>query len=270
MNQNGNNNNISENLGTENEMYRIVVEDTKPMGFISRFVSLFVSPTKLMQNISLYQKFLQPMVILALIAIAMMPFTSKLEQVVYAEQSIIFVERFGSDFLNFSQMPSSIETLGTAYYLITFVGGLIGFVIAILYMTIVLKILTAFFRGTAKFKQYFSMISHTAIISSIGGLISTIVSVAISSTLNVTSLAAVFMPNGNFTMIEYNFLSAITIFSIWEFVLIFIGVKEINGFSKVKAAVLVCLLFVISMAIMAGISYIPVMSYDAIFQGLPK
>jgi len=131
-----------------------------------------------------------------------------------------------------------------------------------------LLIITKIARGGARYIQYLSMYSHVVLITALGALITTPIMVYTGTMLDVSSLAAVFIPNGDFSMMSYNVLTAITLFEILKCIILVIGVREINGFSLTKSIVVVVIMFVLSVSVTAALSGSSVFIMDLSFKAM--
>lgn len=248
-----------------NETYKVVTENTKPLKFTERIASLFVSPAKLMENIADNPKVAAAFIVNIILCLLVLPFSQSATRIILEQQALVFTERYGPSFYEVYQMQQAKQLTGVLNYVTTFGISLVGVLIAIVFDAILLIILTKIFKGTAKFLQYVSMLFHISIISAIGLLVYYIGIVVLKTSLNITSLAAVLMPNGNLTVFLYNILSSITIFTIWKYFLVFLGVKITNGFNAVKSAVIAIISFLIALITAAILASVVVWGYDAIF-----
>jgi len=118
---------------------------------------------------------------------------------------------------------------------------------------LIFLILSKIFRGSAKFKQLFSMCIHYYVLSALGALVVVALAVTTGRFIDLTSLAAVVMPDGNISMVSFNILSSISVFNIWVHILIFIGIKVLNDFSAVKAGIITAISFLLTIAVNVGI-----------------
>lgn len=241
-----------------NEMVRIVEEETKKMGFFERIASLFISPVRLMQNIKQHPTYGAPILVLILLSVALAFLVVRFTPIQYEEMGLISLERYQVDYFNTPAMQENLKQAAPITTVISIVTLIVTYSVTAVISALIMLLITKIFRGSAKFSQYFSMYLHLYIIGAIGTVFYYLICIQLGSSLNVMSLAGIFMPMGNITMPLYNALSAISIFSLWEYALTVIGVKEINSFSMVKAVVIVVILAVLSIAFasfIAGMSF---------------
>ncbi|MCL1976344.1 MAG: YIP1 family protein [Firmicutes bacterium] len=254
-----------------NEIFTIVEDEVQKMSFIQRLVSLFTAPVKLMQNIKYYPKIAAALLLCMGLSLLTLPFVSKITEITTNMMSEIMLIRYGQDFISFMESTqaaannpqlSAITTASTTLVL------LLSYPLMCVIKTLILFIITKIAKGMATFKQYASMYAHILLIAVLGSIITTSIMAAMGTLLDVSSLAAVFMPSGNFSMIPYNLLASISLFTVLEIILAGIGVKEINGFTNRKAIIVVSIIFILSVAfttIMAGSSvYMMDLSYKAL------
>jgi hypothetical protein len=166
------------------------------------------------------------------------------------------LERFGFDYTHIGADFDDDGLLQTAYDTITIisagVGAVIAYPISAVFSALFLFILCKIMRGPAGFQPYFSMYAHLCIITALCGVITMWACVVFDNLLDILSLAAVFMPEGNYTNMTYNFLSAVNLPAIWTTVLLIIGLKSINEWSAAKAALAGGIAFVCSVSFAAA------------------
>jgi len=136
-----------------------------------------------------------------------------------------------------------VATVGLGFGMI--VGPLFAALIGAVLLIVVSKIL----RGSSRIGQWFSAYMHIYVITAIGGFVTYALIAATGNFLDMTSLAALLMPGGNVSMPMFNALSAVTIFSVWNTVLVYIAAKELNDFPAWKAGVVGLLNFVFGIGI---------------------
>ena len=246
------------NEQSHEELTRVVESEVKKMSIIQRIISLFVSPGELMYNIKAYPVVLIPLLLAIAIGLASIPLTMQTSDLMSRELSNISIERYGIDLMNLAMgMDEYGEDLiatamGTVMLVTTVASVIVMPPLVSFFVALGLLILSKIARGSAKLGQLFSMYLHVYILSSIGALISMWLMTLTGNYLDMTSLAAVIMPEGNISMISFNALSYISVFTIWATILTFIGVKITNDFSDVKAGVVTLIAFLVGIAIHVG------------------
>jgi len=258
-----------QNQQTQPELERLVAPGVKKMNPIERIINLFVAPTELMQNIKLYPVILVPIIISIILALAAVPFAAQYSEMMLQELSIISLELHGVDLSGWTQMQEAgiygdeaAGGMGAFAVVSQVIGAVImpfiyGLIAAVLFL-----ILVKIFRGSAKFGQLFSMCMHYYVLSALGSLVVVALAVTTGRFIDVTSLAALFMPDGNISMVSFNVLQSISIFNIWVHIVIFIGIKVLNDFSAVKAGIITVISFLLTIAVNVGIMMSTFLMWD--------
>jgi len=249
-----------EMLENQEALTRMVEPDAPKMGAVQRVINIFISPGELMQNIKLYPVVLVPFIVSVIIGLASLPVVGQVQDIMMQELSNISIERYGFDMMGFAGQADiygdlDMDAIMDATTMVMGIAGavftplIIGFLAAL-----GLWILSKICKGGATLGQMFSMQMHIYIFVAVASLISSFLMVSTGRFLDMTSLAAVMMPDGNISMVMFNVLSAISIFNIWTVILNFVGVKIINGFSNVKAGVIAFVYFLATTVIYVGIT----------------
>ena len=239
------------------ELTRMVEPEIKKMGAIQRIISLFIAPGELMRNIKAYPVVLVPFILSIVIGLASIPVTMQGQELMTRELSNISIERYGVDLMNLvigaDEYGDDLAAAMDVVMMVTTVAMvIIGPLLISFFIALGILILSKIARGNAKLGQLFSLYLHIYIISLLGALISIGLMVTTDNYLDLTSLAAVFMPGGNISMLPFNLLSGISVFSIWTAILSYLGIKILNDFSGVKAGVITLIAFLVGLAIHVG------------------
>jgi hypothetical protein len=256
---------------TPMEITKIVEPETFPMKPVERIVSIFVSPGALTANIKTYPKAWVPMLVCILISVASLPFTLRVADIQLQQLSIASIDRYGVDYFSigaaFDDDGFMQTTINTVTVISTAVGLVVSYPAAAVFAALLLFILCKLMRGPAMFQHYFSLYAHVYVISAICGLVSMAGFVAFGNMLDILSLAAVFMPDGDNANMLFNVLSAINIPAIWTTVLIVIGLKNINEWPAEKALIAGTAAFLFSVAFTAaslGASFYMIDWFDSV------
>jgi hypothetical protein len=226
--------------------------EAKPakMRFADRFLSLFVTPAALMDNIRLYPVALAPLAVSLALAILTVPLMQSYTAINNRWLSNISIERYGTDLFAIADADDEDEldeSLDVATQTAAIASTLVGYPVGAFFSALGLYILTKIARGRElRLGQYFSMYAHLGVITAVGSAVTMSLCVRLDTPLDVTSLAAVFMPLGDITMPAFNILSAVTVFGVWITALSVVGIRHINGFSYFKSAVLGVIAFAFS------------------------
>jgi len=249
------------------ELTRMVEPEVVKMSAVQRIISIFAAPGELMRNIKVYPVILVPFLVSVVIGlIAIIP-TLPATEMVNQELSHISIERYGVDLLDFTAADEygDLELGATmdAIQLVSLVA--MAFVLPLLVSfigTLIIFILSKILRGKATFGRLFSMCMHIYVISAVGSVVVAVLMVLTGSIVDVTSLAAIVMPQGRLDMVSYNALAAIALFPIWAAILEFIGVKILNEFSNVKAGIVIAIGFAIYVAIHVVLAMLTWWTFD--------
>ena len=102
--------------------------------------------------------------------------------------------------------------------------------------------------GDGKFKQYFSIVAWTGLVTLVGGILKTLLILAKGTSYGVTTSLAMIMPTpelGDSGSLIYKILSKFDLFTIWQLALWIIGISVLNKISKQKSATLVVSLWIL-------------------------
>ncbi len=143
-----------------------------------------------------------------------------------------------------SEMPVDAETFQAAMKGIGIIGGIFGFVIALLISALIYWLIVKIGRGTTNFVHMFSLSVFTYFIAAIGQFIGGLVIYYsnIDPTIAVTSLSSIIPADEPLKSV----LGVFDIFTIWSLALVALGLQKVGGISKKAAWTGVIILFVIS------------------------
>ena len=258
----------------DDEMVVAVEDETAKMGFFTRIISIFASPVALMKNIRHYPVIGPVLLLVMALSLLTIPTLAKITEITQSELSAVSLERYGYDITALTQAGADEETAQSVQVYTTVVSVvtlIVTYPIMILLYAIGLTVLTKIARGKATFAQYFSMFTHTKLIIAVLAVFTAFMMVNLGSVLDVTSLAAAFMPRGNMTNLTFCFLMSVNLAGVWEAALTAVGVREFNGFSATKSVVIAVIVFAVSVAIngfLMGSSFIFLDIADNALQGL--
>ena len=152
-----------------------------------------------------------------------------------------------------SEMPDA-EAFQAAMKGIGIIGGIFGFVIALLISALIYWLIVKIGRGTTNFVHMFSLSVFTYFIAAIGQFIGGLVIYYsnIDPTIVVTSLNGIIPADEPLKSV----LGVFDIFTIWSLALVALGLQKVGGISKKAAWTGVIILFVISilLALTGGIA----------------
>ncbi|MCY9218474.1 Yip1 family protein [Bacillus haynesii] len=152
-----------------------------------------------------------------------------------------------------SEIPDA-EAFQAAMKGVGIIGGIFGFVIAMLISALIYWLIVKIGRGTTNFVHMFSLSVFTYFISAIGQFIGGLVIYYsnIDPTIVVTSLNGIIPADEPLKSV----LGVFDIFAIWSLALVALGLQKVGGISKKAAWTGVIILFMISilLALTAGIA----------------
>lgn len=241
----------------------IIEDDAKPMTLIQRIVSVFLSPGKLMENLSKYPKMLAPLVVFLVVGVALAAIYPQVTRIALEEQSLMMTERYGTDIMRSGTeaMDEMGGIVSAATATSAVLSAITGPYISGFFAAVGLLILSFIFRVKSKFTHYYSMYVHIAMVTSVLTLVSTVFMLITNSSIDVLSLGML-MPGGNTLSATYMALSAVSVANIWQAVLVCIGLKAFTGCNTNKAAMISGTYFAISVAISAGSAFVWAIYYD--------
>lgn len=161
----------------------------------------------------------------------------------------LLAEEYGNGFVIWYKQNMSNQSVLSSIFggIGIFISPFIG---AFLNSCLVVLVCNVFFKSEIKFKRFYVFSLYVGIISVVGGVLSMIMSVLASTGTNVFALSMAM--DYNPTSFVYNLLSSISIFSILEWILIFMGIKyyaKLEG-NKGKIAAAICI--AVMLAVTAG------------------
>jgi hypothetical protein len=231
-----------------------------------RLSGLFFSPGVLMQNIKLYPKAWVPLLVCICISLASLPLIFRHSEIQQTEMSILCIEHFGVDYVNLGATLDDdgniVSNLDGFLRFSTVLQALIAYPIYAFFAALALLILCKIMRSTGTLSHYFSLCAHVYIISAVCNVVIMGAAVAFDNALNILSLAAVVMPNGNLFNLGFCILSAINLPAIWTMALVTLGIKTINEWSATKAVIAGVVTFFAVVLTTAGILYSAYVSFS--------
>ncbi len=245
-----------------NEQNQPFASGVKPMGGFDRIVSIFAAPAKLFENLRLYPKMLAPFVIFIIMGIISGVLTIKYTEITSQAQKPILEEKYGADFAEYMTDNSDLSAIisvaqvdSSTLSMVSAVSGALsflstytisGFISAFIY-----SMFAKFFKGEPKFINIASMIYHILIIDAVGSTLILIISVIFNTPVNMFSLAA-FSGNAGYASPLYDLLSSISVFSLWYYALVILGLKNVCSLPVKKAFITAGIIFIATL-IFSGI-----------------
>lgn len=221
----------------------------QPLGFLSKLIKIFISPSQVMENILYYPKILMPLIYASIIMITTYFLKLPLLDITQKKVSDIYFEKYGID------ISQNMQSSNSMYYINGFLTPLtiiLVWIIGGLFLWLLVKI----FGGKSSVKQILSLYAHIMIISITGTLIAAPIGLLLNTDIVIFS-PAVFMPNGDITTFLYNFLMLTEVFTIWSMIVAGLGISIINEFSKMKGMIIAILHLLLGNAFSAVMATLP-------------
>jgi hypothetical protein len=220
---------------------------------MKRLLDVFSAPTRLFTSIKEKPEWILPFVIvLVIVAIAASSTVVLTKDAMITRQEEVLKER-GLDDAQIEQTKKFMQGPLPAVF-----GGISGAIfvgILLLLFTVILNLFVPVFGGISGFKSVLTVVSFAALIK-VPSAILKIILMAITKSPFVTTSLALITPNLEKTSFVYQLLAGFDFFIIWEMILVAIGINIINGVKKQNAYILVFLIWVVSLFIGIGLSFL--------------
>lgn len=217
-------------------------DEVGAMNIFQRIIGVFVSPGKTFEYIAKKPDWLAPLIVVLLITLVFTNLTMSLilETQKDAQQKAL-VEQGYSD----TEIENAMEMSAKMAPIFANVGAIFGVVIFILVVSALLLLLgNVVFGGSATFKQLFAISSYAWLIPAVGSLIK-LPLILSKNTIDVHFSLATFFPPEQAETFTYQIFKAAELFTIWQFVVLAIGLGIAAKISKEKAGLAVGILFVL-------------------------
>ncbi|MCL1997990.1 MAG: YIP1 family protein [Turicibacter sp.] len=234
-----------------NETQETQIEDLPPptMTQPTKLLSLFIAPIKLMEALKTNPTIFLPLMLIIAINLASILLLADFNQQVLDHTNTILMEHMLDQGLDITPLlpvmdEYGIEPTGVDLNFLLIINSIFAPLILGVIYAFLLWLMTKIARGDATFPMYFSLYIHTAVITTFGTFLSTLLMAQLSTFTDPASLAAFLMPTSNLSSPLFNFLSTITIFSLYSAILTFFALKTFNDF-KTKALIIATLAYLI-------------------------
>jgi hypothetical protein len=135
------------------------------------------------------------------------------------------------------------------------VQNAVVFVIPLLIFAVVTNLFVPLFGGESGFKKIFSVICFSALVL-IPAAILKVMIIAISKSPNVTTSLALLAPNLAKKSFVYQLLAGFDFFTIWQMILVAMGISITNDVVKKNSYILVFLIWLVSIFVGIGLGSI--------------
>lgn len=220
------------------------------MGFISRFFDVFISPSKISEEIRERSRILEPLIIVLVFVITFTFLTARIQSrdsVEYIKMNPRMADRIPQDRLEKMANPSQTSILVRSLIL-----SPITVVIYLLIFTGVLLVIVKIAGGAGEFKHFFSIAFFSSYIDYVvGNGIKTFLTLQKGTSIGVSTGLSLFFPDISLTSPTYIIISLIDFFSIWSYIVVAIAVSRVSRISFTKALVISGIIFVLKVIISA-------------------
>lgn len=221
--------------------------EVKPFSWWERLKYVFISPSKVFENIKEHPRVLFPMLVILIgmliINLLMINVIKDALRDEFIRQASLSGQEVTEEYINF------LVTSGV-------IGAIIGTVITVVAVWIVKSTLinafSGFVNGTGRFKQALSVITYSYFPVFIGSIIVTIISL-VTKQYNILTSLAVFLPDSQAGTILYSILANLDIFVIWYQVLAIIGISKVYSVSKKSSSILVLGTWIVYILVSSGL-----------------
>jgi len=237
-------------------------EDVKKMNFFQRIIGVIVSPGETMKSIIAKPSVVIPIIFTAIVPVLiyLMRFSLYMDNANAAAKKVAKrMADFYIEHLNIKMTPEQIANMSKVNPITTFISIAIGALLAWFVGTVILFALIKIFRGKGSFKQVISISIYSYVILLLGTLITVLVSfitgsIKLDLSLGIFSDQILSGQQGTFLFgFMYTVLSSISIFAIWNYIVVGIGTYHLSKLSKTKVVIILSIIFVLYL-LFTGIS----------------
>jgi hypothetical protein len=203
---------------------------------MDKIINIFFSPAKVFQSLKEKPAWTLPLVIvLVFVALTAVVTVISTKDVAMAKQEEILKERGMSE----EQIQQAkVFMTGPMPIIFGAIGAIIVTGVILLIFALLLNVLIPTLGGVASFARVFSVVSHSALVMVPGNIIRLLLILVTKSLYATTSLAA-FTPNLARNSIAFQLLASFDLFTIWEMILVAMGIRIANDMKKNNAYLLV-------------------------------
>jgi len=203
---------------------------------MDKIINIFFSPAKVFQSLKEKPSWALPLVIvLVFVALTAVVTVITTKDVAMAKQEEILKERGMSE----EQIQQAkVFMTGPMPVIFGAIGAIIVTGVILLLFALLLNVLIPALGGVGSFARVFSVVSHSALVMVPGNIIRLLLIVVTKSLYATTSLAA-FTPNLARNSIAFQLLASFDLFTIWEMILVAMGIRIANDMKKNNAYLLV-------------------------------
>ncbi|HDL18077.1 MAG TPA: YIP1 family protein [Bacteroidetes bacterium] len=203
--------------------------EPKEKNFLAKWIGIYFSPSETFASIERKPDWVLPLLITALVSIAVIFIIAP---VLHDSQIQAMMDRGMSE----DQAYQAMDRMSIFKYLTPVFGGIGVFIAAFVLSGIFYLVFNFFLGGESSYKKVLSVYSYTGLAVGIVGTIVRVPLVLAKGTMKVQTGLAAFLPQDMQGRFLYKLFAKFDIFTIWEIVLLIIGLSVIYKFSKGKSA----------------------------------
>lgn len=228
-------------MNEEHGVQEAVREDVQELSAVQRIMGMYFSPRRIFEYLREKPKWLVPFILICLVAMVS-NFLAKDIAIQEQKERVLMSDRIPDE-----QKDAIIERIessasGPQAYIQHAATPVVIFIILSVVAAIFLFFGNMLFGGQASFRQMLSMYAHAGVIALPAAIVKVPLMLSQQSLRVYTNLAILLPADAEQTFL-HRLLSKFDLFTIWEVVLLIIGISAIYRFSTGKASTIVLILW---------------------------
>ncbi|UCF70583.1 MAG: YIP1 family protein [candidate division WOR-3 bacterium] len=216
-------------------------------------MDIYFAPSKIFSTLREKPRWITPLIIIVVVIALTAGLTMTFAREAILSQQEEVLRNRG---LTEEQLQQAMEfTSGPLAAISSAVSAVIFTVILLLIFALVVNLFIPLFGGESGFKKVFSVICHAMLVVVPAAVLKVII-VALSKSPYVTTSLALLGPNLDKGSFAYQLLAGFDVFTIWEMILVALGISITNSLVKKNAYILVFLVWFVSIFIGIGLGSI--------------
>jgi len=224
-----------------------------PGGKMKKIINTFFSPGALFKQLKEKPEWLMPLIIVLLITAFSAVLTVNMTKgVMMSKQEEVLRDKGMTD----EQIEQAQQFLQRPITMVfSAIGALFYSIIILLIFSAVINVFIPILGGKGGFKLVFSVVCFSSLVTALGSLIKLIL-VAVTKSPYVSTSFTLFAPNLAIESFNYKLLSGFDFFSIWQMILISMGISLTNEIKQKNGYILVFLIWIVLIFVGAGLGSI--------------
>ncbi len=221
------------------------------MGLFLRFLNVFVSPSKISEEIKKNPLWIEPLIIVLICVVLFTFLTARIQSKDSVE--IIKMNPKLADKVSQERLEKMANPSQSSILLRSFLLNPLFTLIALLIFSVLLLVIVKITGGDGEFKHFWSIALFSSYIDYVlGNGIKTLLTLQKGSSLGVSTGLSLFFSDLPITSPTYVLLGSIDLFSIWSYIFVAIALSRISKMSLTKAGVIVSILFILKIVFTVG------------------